>query len=195
MTRTSIVTVEDKVDYSDIIDILLSGDIVALFQGKSEVGQRSLGNRSLLFDARNKDGRTIVNEIKKREDYRPFAASVLQEYAHEWFDLKTLEESPTMSFAVDAYDKTIKEVPSVIHADGTCRIQTVTEEQNPHFYNLILEFYKRTGVPMLLHTSFNLAGEPLVETYEQALFTLVRSKLKYLYIPEKSVLVQRPIDE
>tara|TARA_Y100000004_G_C8933462_1_gene421067 strand:+ start:219 stop:1769 length:1551 start_codon:yes stop_codon:yes gene_type:complete len=185
----------DKVDYSDIIDILLSGDIVALFQGKSEVGQRSLGNRSLLFDARNKDGRTIVNEIKKREDYRPFAATVLQEYAHEWFDLKTLEESPTMSFAVDAYDKTIKEVPSVIHADGTCRIQTVTEEQNPHFYNLILEFYKRTGVPMLLNTSFNLAGEPLVETYEQALFTLVRSKLKYLYIPEKSVLVQRPIDE
>lgn len=181
----------EKVGYSDIIDILLSGDIVALFQGKSEVGQRSLGNRSLLFDARCKDGRTVVNKVKKREDYRPFAATVLQEYAHEWFDLKTLGESPTMSFAVDAYDKTIEEVPSVIHADGTCRIQTVTEKQNPHLYNLIFEFYERTGVPMLLNTSFNLAGEPLVETYEHALFTLGRSKLNYLYLPEKSVLVTK----
>ncbi len=179
----------ENVKYSDIVEILLKGNIVGLFQGKSESGQRALGNRSFLFDPRIENGRTIVNKIKKREDFRPFAASVLLEHAKDWFNIGSLKESSTMSFAVDAYEKAMNEVPSVIHADGTCRIQTVTEEQNKHLYNLISEFYKNTGVPMLLNTSFNLAGSPLVDTFDDALGVMKSSKLKYIYLPEVNILI------
>lgn len=178
-----------KVKYEDVVDILIGGNLVALFQGRSEIGQRSLGNRSLLFDPRIKNGKEIVNKIKKRESFRPFAASILLEYANEWFDLKTLKESPYMSFAIDAYEKTMEKVPSVIHADGTSRIQTVTKKQNYHFSNLIETFYKKTDVPMLLNTSFNLAGEPLVETLEDAINVISRSEIEYLYLPEIETLV------
>jgi carbamoyltransferase len=107
----------------------------------------------------------------------------------EWFDLKNLKESPTMSFAVDAYKKTIKTVPSVIHVDNTSRIQTVTKKQNYHFYNLIKEFYNQTKVPMLLNTSFNLSGKPLVETFDDAINALCNSEIEYLYLPEIETLV------
>jgi carbamoyltransferase len=178
-----------KVTYRNIIDLITNGNIIALFQGKSEIGQRSLGNRSLLFDPRNKNGQNIVNKIKKRESFRPFAASILLEHSKDWFDLKSLKESPHMSFAVDAHDKTIDIVPSVIHADGTSRIQTVTKKQNYHFYNLIKEFYKKTSIPMLLNTSFNLSGDPLVETFEDAILTLRKSEIEYLYLPEIKILI------
>lgn len=181
----------EDVSYSDIIDIIIGGNIVALFQGQSEVGQRSLGNRSLLFDPRISDGQTIVNRIKKRENYRPFAASVLLEYASQWFDMKTLKESPYMSFAVDAYQNAIDKVPSVIHVNNTCRVQTVTEKQNYHFYNLIKNFYDKTKVPMLLNTSFNLAGEPLVEMFSDAIRVMDNSELKYLYLPEIKTLIYK----
>jgi carbamoyltransferase len=181
----------ENIKYGDIVNILLAGEIVSLFQGRSESGQRSLGNRSLLFDPRIKNGRTIVNRIKKREDFRPFAASIMLEYATDWFNLLTLNESPTMSFAVDAYERAVKEVPAVIHADNTCRIQTVSKDQNHHFYNLISAFYNSTGVPMLLNTSFNLAGEPLVETFEDSLKVMENSELRYIYLPEIDILISK----
>lgn len=178
-----------NITYSDVVDLLVNGEIIALYQGKSEVGQRSLGNRSLLFDPRVSNGKTIVNKIKRRENYRPFAASILLEYSHDWFDLKTLDESPTMSYALEVKQKSLGQVPSVIHVDGTSRIQTVTKKQNCHFYNLIHEFYKKTNVPMLLNTSFNLAGEPLVETIQDAVNVMHRSDLKYVYLPEINLLL------
>ena len=178
-----------NVSYEDVVDILLGGEVVSFFQGRSEVGQRSLGNRSLLFDPRVKNGKTIVNKIKRREDYRPFAASILVECAKDWFDMRGLDESPTMSFAIDAFQNAVDCVPSVIHVDNTSRIQTVSKKQNYHFYNLINEFYKKTGVPMLLNTSFNLAGEPLVETLDDAIRTLELSELKYLFLPEMNFLI------
>ncbi len=178
-----------NITYSDIVEILINGDIIALYQGKSEVGQRSLGNRSFLFDPRIVDGKTIVNKIKKRENYRPFAASILLDYAKDWFDMSGLKESPHMSYAMKAKQKSLTQVPSVIHVDGTSRIQTVTKNQNYHFYNLINEFYKKTNVPMLLNTSFNLAGEPLVETIQDAVDVLHRSELKYIYLPEINFLL------
>ena len=178
-----------KVSYDDIVDLLLKKNVVALFQGKSEAGQRALGNRSLLFDPRVSNGKDIVNQIKKRENFRPFAGSVLQEEAHKWFDMLSLKESPYMQYAIDAYQNAIEQVPAIIHADNTCRIQTVTQEQNYHFYNLISCFFKETGVPMLMNTSFNLGGEPLVETFDHAINTLKNSMMEYLYLPEIETLV------
>ena len=181
-----------KVSYDDIVDLLLNQKIVALFQGRSEAGQRALGNRSLLFDPRNSKGKDIVNKIKKRENFRPFAGTILQEEAHKWFNMLSLKESPYMQYAIDAYDIAIEKVPAIIHADNTCRIQTVTQEQNQHFYNLISCFFEKTGVPMLMNTSFNLGGEPLVETFEDAIDTLRKSDIDYLYLPEIKTLVSIP---
>lgn len=178
-----------KVSYNDIVNLLLDGNIIALFQGKSEAGQRALGNRSLLFDPRVSNGKDIVNQIKRRENFRPFAGTILQEEAHKWFNMLSLKESPYMQYAMDAYQNAIEQVPAIIHADNTCRIQTVTQEQNQHFYNLIKCFYKKTGVPMLLNTSFNLGGEPLVETFKHAIYTLKNSQIEYLYLPEIETLV------
>ena len=178
-----------KVSYDDIVDLLLNKNIVALFQGKSEAGQRSLGNRSLLFDPRVSNGKDIVNQIKKRENFRPFAGTILQEEAHKWFNMLSLKESPYMQYAMDAYENAIEQVPAIIHADNTCRIQTITQEQNSHFYNLISCFFEKTEVPMLMNTSFNLGGEPLVETLEHAIHTLKNSMIEYLYLPEIETLI------
>ena len=174
---------------SDIIDIILDQNIVAIYQGRSEAGPRALGNRSILFDPRNPKGRDIVNRVKKREFFRPFAASVMLEYVNNWFDMKGIEESPFMMFAVDSLEKVHDLIPAVLHVDMTCRVQTVTQKQNPHYYALISEFNDRTGVPMLMNTSFNLAGDPLVETLDDAIDTLNRSEIEYLYLPEKSELI------
>jgi carbamoyltransferase len=178
-----------KVSYEDIVDLLLQKNIVALFQGRSEAGQRALGNRSLLFDPRVSNGKDLVNQIKKRENFRPFAGTILLEEAHKWFNMLSLKESPYMQYAVDAYENAIEKVPAIIHADNTCRIQTVTQEQNEHFYNLIFCFFKKTGIPMLMNTSFNLGGEPLVENFEHAIHTLKNSMIEYLYLPEIETLV------
>ena len=178
-----------KVSYNDIVNLILQKNIVALFQGKSEAGQRALGNRSLLFDPRVLDGKDIVNKIKKRENFRPFAGSILLEEASKWFNMVSLKESPYMQYAIDAYENAIQQVPAIIHADNTCRIQTVTSQQNLHFYSLISCFFENTGVPMLLNTSFNLGGEPLVETFEHAVYTLKNSMIEYLYLPEIETLI------
>ena len=142
-----------------------------------------------MFDPRVLNGKDIVNRIKKRENFRPFAGTILQEEAHKWFNMLSLEESPYMQYAVDAYKNAIEEVPAIIHADNTCRIQTVTQNQNNYFYNLISHFFERTGVPMLMNTSFNLGGEPLVETFQDAIYTLKNSMIEYLYLPEVETLI------
>jgi carbamoyltransferase len=180
-----------RVSYSDIINLLVDGNIVALYQGRSEAGPRALGNRSILFDPRVKDGKDIVNRIKNREWYRPFAGTILKEHVHNWFDMRGLDESPFMMYAVNARENTKETVPAIIHVDGTCRVQTVTQDQNLHYYNLIDEFYKQTEVPILFNTSFNLAGDPLVETMEDAFDTLRRSDIRYLYLPERNELIYK----
>ena len=165
------------------IDKILQQEIVAIFQDSSEYGPRALGNRSLLFDPRNKNGKNIVNKIKRREWFRPFAGTVLLEYANDWFEMGAIKESPYMSFAIPVKEKKKTIIPSITHVDGTCRIQTVTKKQNKNFYDLIELFYNKTNVPILFNTSFNLAGEALVETKEDALDTLEKSDINYLYIP------------
>jgi carbamoyltransferase len=163
--------------------------IVAIYQGSSEAGPRALGNRSILFDPRVIDGKDKVNVVKNREWFRPFAGSVLVEKAKEWFDMRGLEESPFMMYAVNVLEDKKLFIPAITHVDGTCRVQTVSKEQNKNFYKLIEEFYKITNVPIIFNTSFNLAGDCIVETIEDAISTLNSSKIDYLYLPEFNYLI------
>jgi carbamoyltransferase len=178
-----------SVDNFDIVDLLRKKNIVSIFQGRSEAGPRALGNRSILFDPSFEDGKDFVNQVKRREYFRPFAGSILEEYANEWFDMKGLTESPHMMYAVNCQPGKAELIPSIIHVDGSCRIQTVSEEQNPLYYKLISDFYEVSGVPILFNTSFNLAGEPLVETLDDAMRTLSESDIEYLYLPEHQKLI------
>ena len=180
--------IEDA-DYDKVVELLTNRNIVAMFQGGSENGPRALGNRSILFDPREKDGKDFVNLVKRREYFRPFAGTILKEHAHEWFDLRGKDESPSMMYAVNCQPGVEEKIPSIIHVDGTCRIQTVTEQQNHHFYNLIKKFYDKTEVPILFNTSFNLGGDPLVETLEDAVATLEKSDIEYLFLPEYGKLI------
>jgi carbamoyltransferase len=182
-------TVVDATD-SDVVKLLVEKNIVALFQGSSENGPRALGNRSILFDPRFEDGKDFVNSVKRREYFRPFAGSILEEDAHEWFDLRGMPSSPTMMYAVNCQPGIEEKIPSIIHVDGTCRIQTVNEQQNPLYYRLIKEFKEQTGTPIVFNTSFNLGGDPLVETLDDAIDTLVRSEIEYLYLPEYKKLIK-----
>lgn len=176
-------------DLDEVIDLLVAKkQIVAIFQGSSEWGPRALGNRSIMFDPRHPEAKQIVNSVKRREDYRPFAGSVMAEYADEYFDMKQLKESPWMSFAIQAKQPAYDNIPSLVHADGTCRIQTVTREQNANYYDLISAFNDVTGVPIIFNTSFNLGGEPLVETIYDAIDTCNRCEINHLYVPKDQEL-------
>jgi carbamoyltransferase len=170
-------------DKEKVIEKILNQEVVAIFQSHSEWGARALGNRSMLFDPRNPNAKEIVNKIKGRQWWRPTAATILYEYRHDYLDMHTLDESPYMTFAIDAKQKAIDEVPACVHADNTCRFQTLKREQNPNYYDLINLFYKKTGVPILLNTSFNLQGWPIVENFDDALLTLNNSDINYLYTP------------
>ena len=173
---------EKKVNLTEVAQAIADGKIVGWFQGKSESGHRALGNRSILADPRNPDIKDIINkEIKLREDFRPFAPSVLEEHYKEWFD--TPEPSPYMSRIVKIKMGKDIEVKGIVHIDGTSRIQTVNEKQNKRYYDLINEFYKITGVPMLLNTSFN-CREPIVETPREAINTFNDTELDMVIINE-----------
>jgi len=174
---------------SDIAQLIADRNIVSIFQGRSEAGPRALGNRSIMYDPTDPNGKDIVNQVKGREWFRPFAGSMLAEKFEDWFETKGLKDSPFMMYAIDFKMEKHGEVPAITHVDGTCRIQTVTPEQNSHYYEVIKEFEKITGVPIIFNTSFNLAGEPLVETIEDAIHTLKNSDINYLYLPEISKLL------
>ena len=177
-------------DDSKVVQLLIDKNIVSIFQGQSENGPRALGNRSILFDPRFKDGKDYVNRVKKREYFRPFAGTILHDYVHDWFDLRGMEETPHMMYAVNCQPGIEEKIPSIIHVDGTCRIQSVKREQNPLYYDLIKEFHKQTECPIIFNTSFNLGGEPLVETLEDAVRTLQHSEIEYLYLPEYKKIVK-----
>ena len=156
---------------------IANGKIIGWFNGKSESGNRALGNRSILADPRNPNIKDIINkEIKRREDFRPFAPSVLEECYKEWFN--TNQPSPYMSRIM-----TVKKdsIPGVTHIDNTARIQTVNKKQNFKFYQVIKEFYKLTGIPMVLNTSFN-CREPIVETPREAVNTFNNTELDMVVI-------------
>jgi carbamoyltransferase len=179
-----------EVSPSNVAKLIADRNIVAIYQGKSESGPRALGNRSILYDPRDENGKDFVNEIKQREMFRPFAGTILHEHVNDWFDMRDLEESPFMMYAVDVKRK---EIPAITHVDNTCRVQTLKKEQNYNYYRLIEEFYALTGVPILFNTSFNLAGDCIVETIDDALRTIRNCSIQYLYLPELKILVKNDI--
>jgi len=177
-----------------VVDALQAGKVIGWSQGRFEWGPRALGNRSILADPRRADMKDIVNtKIKFREPYRPFAPSVLVERAHEFYDLKDAERhypARFMLLVVDVDDAKREVVPAPTHVDGTARLQTVFRDTNPRYHRLIETFGKATGVPVLLNTSFNLKGEPIVNTPAEAFSTFTRSGMDVLvlehFVVEKS---------
>ena len=148
-----------------VLDELLLGNIVGVANGKAEYGPRALGNRSLLADPRGNEIKDKVNVIKKRQKFRPFAPSVLEEHAHEIFDMP-VRKSQFMQFVAPC--KYPEKYPAICHVDNTSRVQTVSKEDNISYYNLIKRFYKETGCPMVLNTSLNIKGQPIVNDERDA---------------------------
>ena len=145
--------------------------IIGWFQGRSEIGARALGNRSILANATSIKMRDMVNEkIKFREKFRPFAPVILSEYTDEYFE-NFGKEFPYMSTILRATRKAKRIIPAVVHVDGTARVQTIDKKLNKNLYDLIDNYYKLSGIPVLLNTSFNLKGEPIVETPRDAIKT------------------------
>jgi carbamoyltransferase len=147
-----------KYPVKQIVDGILKDGIVAVASGRAEYGPRALGNRSILADPRDPLIKDKVNLIKQREPFRPFAPVVLEEYANEWFNMDF--SSPYMQYTVKCLQP--EKIPSVVHADGTSRVQTVNEHQHIGLWKVLHEFYLKTGVPMLLNTSLNIKGQPLL---------------------------------
>lgn len=167
----------EHLDNTRVAAAIADGKIVGWFQGKSESGNRALGNRSILADPRNSDIKNIINStIKMREDFRPFAPAVLEEHYQEYFD--TNQPSPYMSRIMPVISD---KIPGVTHVDGTARIQTINREQNERYYDIINEFYKITDIPMLLNTSFN-SQEPIVEEPWHAIRTFRETAIDILVI-------------
>jgi len=166
--------------------LISEGNIVGWFQGKMEWGPRALGNRSILADPRKKEMKDILNEkIKHRESFRPFAPSILEEYVSEYFDIDIPSPYMLMVAPVKKPDK----IPAVTHVDGTGRVQTVSKHTNPLYYNLINEFHKLTGIPVVINTSMNVMGEPIVNTPEQTYNMLTKTDMDYLFM--KNFLVRK----
>lgn len=190
------VLMRNKVSFTELDDILLfervaqclqGGGVVGWFNGRSEFGPRALGARSILADPRRKDAKDILNlKIKRRENFRPFAPSILKEYVSEYFEIT--DEVPFMEKVLQIKESKRGEIPAVSHVDGTGRLQTVDKKVSPRYYQLIETFRKRTGIPVLLNTSFN-ENEPIVNSPEDALNCYLRTNMDMLVL--ENVLVAR----
>ena len=195
---------EEKTDdalYSELASILAEEKVVGWFQGRMEFGPRALGGRSIIADPRSRKMQSTMNlKIKYRESFRPFAPSVLEERAADFFELETsspymlmvanVRESERLAlnreqqekFGIDRLNVPRSSIPAVTHVDFSARIQTVTRESNPRYYSLIREFEEQTGCPLLVNTSFNVRGEPLVCTPEDAYRCFMRTEMDYLVL-------------
>jgi carbamoyltransferase len=173
-------------DINELVDLLIEQKSLAIFEGNPEAGPRALGRRSILFDPRNPEAKKIVNHIKKREWYRPFAGMILKSEFKKYFETLDLDESPYMTINFEALPGVQDKIPGVIHVDNTCRVQTVSEG---FIHQLLKQFYLKTGCPVLLNTSFNLAGEALVQTKHDALMTLKNSTLDAVYFVDDRKLI------
>jgi carbamoyltransferase len=179
-----------KVTMTDVCKILYN-DPIAIFQGRSEQGQRALGNRSLLMNPTHVNAIEKVNDIKKREWYRPFACSILNEKFEEYFFPNYNTITYYMNFVYKVRESKKEQLKSVLSYDNYSRVQSVKLEHNINYYNLIKKFNEIYNIPVLLNTSLNLPGEPIVETYEDLKKMLLQSNLKYSYLPEQNLLIKK----
>jgi carbamoyltransferase len=191
----------DFVEYERCDDVegetaarLADGQVIGWAQGRSEFGPRALGNRSILADPRREENRERINAmVKKRESYRPFAPSVLEEAAHELFDLPAGADSyEFMLFVVEVREEMRPILPAITHVDGTARVQTVPRSENPRFWKLIRAFDEITGVPALLNTSFNNNVEPIVDSAEDAVVSFLTTTLDLLVVGDFVVSRREP---
>lgn len=158
--------IDRQINFDIIVDSLSSGSIIGLANGRAEFGPRALGNRSLLADPRGSTIKDRVNDIKKRQRFRPFAPIILEDQAHKYFELPA-KTSPYMQFTAKCLNPEL--YPAICHIDNSSRVQTINENQNPVIFEILQRFYDRTDCPMLLNTSLNIKGEPLVNTLYDAL--------------------------
>ena len=173
--------------FDTVVDKLLSGGVIGWFQGRSEFGSRALGHRSILVDPRRKDAKDLLNKkIKRRESFRPFAPSILKEYVKEYFVQDSLV--PFMEKVFEIRKEKQEKIPAVCHIDGTGRLQSVDKKISPRYHRLISKFAEKTGVPILLNTSFN-ENEPIVNTPVEALNCFKRTKMDMLVI--ENIIIER----
>ena len=171
-----------KVNKKEIAQLIKDGKILGLVYGDSEVGPRALGNRSIVCDPNIADMKDILNsKVKFREWYRPYAPFCKKEEADQWFETRNFDNLEYMSYAPKVKVDTL---PSITHVDGTARLQTVTEESHPHFYELLTEFGKISETNVLLNTSFNIRGYPILSTIEDALYALNKTDMDYVVIED-----------
>jgi carbamoyltransferase len=194
-------TREDNELIPEVADLLSNENVIGWYQGRMEFGPRALGGRSIIGDPRSKNMQSVMNlKIKYRESFRPFAPSVLAEHASDWFEIET--DSPYMLIVADVKeDKRITrtpeqenlfgieklnvprpEIPSVTHVNYSARVQTVHKETNPRYHELLERFHEKTGCPILVNTSFNVRGEPIVSTPEDAYRCFMRTEMDYLVL-------------
>jgi carbamoyltransferase len=172
---------------------IANGYIIAHFGGAAEFGPRALGNRSIFCDPRRPDMKDYLNaQVKHREEFRPFAPIVLEEHASDWFELDG--RSSYMLRVVPVRAEVLGRVPAIAHVDKTARVQTLSHDENPFCYRLINAFYELTGVPMLLNTSFNVAGKPIVETPANAVACFASTKIDVLALGP-FIISKLPIEE
>ena len=163
-----------------VSDLLIKGNVVGWFHGRAEFGPRALGGRSILVDPRRKDAKQLLNEkIKKRESFRPFAPSILEENVKDYFDV--IDKAPFMEKVLPIKNKMRSKIPAVTHIDGSGRLQTVNKNVSPRYHKLITAFYKKSGVPILLNTSFN-ENEPIVNKPLEALNCYLRTNMDVLVL-------------
>lgn len=176
-----------------LVEELCRGSILGWFHGRSELGPRALGQRSILADPTHADAKDRLNlKVKHREPFRPFAPLILAEHVHDWFEVPERQpESALMLRTWRFRPEAARRVPAVVHHDGTGRLQTLTREANPRLYALLERFHERTGVPILVNTSFNVMGEPIVETPEDALWSLLHTQLD-LVVLEHLLVARQP---
>lgn len=170
--------------FAKIVDLIIEGKVIGLFQGRMEFGPRALGSRSIIGDPRDDQMQSTMNlKIKFRESFRPFAPAILAQRVSDYFSINT--QSPYMLLVADVLDKHINEkskIPAVTHVDNSARIQTVHEKTNPFFHKLLSHFEMKTGCPLLINTSFNVRGEPIVNTPEDAYLCFMRTSMDCLIL-------------
>jgi carbamoyltransferase len=178
---------EDESLYDVVTDCLINGGVAGWMTGRAEFGPRALGGRSIIADPRRSDAKEILNlKVKRRESFRPFAPSILKEYVADYFELD--EPVPFMEKVFPIRKEKQGEIPAVTHVDGTGRLQSVDKNISPRYYALIDMFRKKTGVPILLNTSFN-ENEPIVNTPEEALACFLRTDMDMLVM--ENIVVRR----